>query len=117
MQPMNRLPTEAEIRCRAQEIYQIRGQRPGRELDDWLQAEYELAQLPVAELAKAKAEIAVLEGLLLICARCKKIQDGQGTWQQMESYISERSPVRFSHALCPECAQKTLEEAGIRSTI
>jgi len=47
-----RLPTEPEIRQRAQEIYLERGRRPGHELDDWLQAEYELAQLPVAHLAK-----------------------------------------------------------------
>ena len=42
-----RLPTEAEIRQRAQAIYLERGRRPGRELDDWLQAEYEMAQVPV----------------------------------------------------------------------
>ena len=47
-----RLPMEAEIRQRAQEIFLARGGRPGREIDDWLQAEYELAQLPVNHLAK-----------------------------------------------------------------
>ena len=52
MKKMHRLPTEAEIRQRAEEIYQARGRRPGREIDDWLQAEYELAQLPVNHLAK-----------------------------------------------------------------
>jgi len=31
-----------EIRHRAYEIYLERGERPGRELDDWLQAESEL---------------------------------------------------------------------------
>ena len=50
-----RLPTQAEIRQRAQKIYQTRGQRPGHAIDDWLQAEYELAQLPVAQLAKLAA--------------------------------------------------------------
>ena len=48
----NRLPTEAEIRQRAQEIFMARGGRHGHEIDDWLQAEYELAQLPVNHLAK-----------------------------------------------------------------
>ena len=46
------LPTQTEIRQRAQAIYLERGRRPGHELDDWLQAEYELAQLPVTHLAK-----------------------------------------------------------------
>jgi hypothetical protein len=31
-----------EIRHRAYEIYRERGEQPGRELDDWLQAEREL---------------------------------------------------------------------------
>ena len=34
--------TEEEIRLRAYEIYLARGAAPGRELDDWLQAEREL---------------------------------------------------------------------------
>ena len=49
---VNRLPTEVEIRQRAQELFLTRGGRPGREIDDWLQAEYELTQLPVSRLAK-----------------------------------------------------------------
>jgi hypothetical protein len=33
---------EEEIRRRAYEIYLEGGEQPGRELDDWLQAEHEL---------------------------------------------------------------------------
>ena len=33
-----------EIRHRAYEIYRERGEQPGRDLDDWLQAESELAR-------------------------------------------------------------------------
>jgi len=50
-----RVPTEADIRQRAQEIFMARGGRPGREIDDWLQAEYELTKLPVDRLAKLAA--------------------------------------------------------------
>ena len=35
---------DEEIRRRAYEIYLERGEQPGRELDDWLQAERELAR-------------------------------------------------------------------------
>ena len=35
-------PTLEQIRQRAREIYLARGGTPGRELDDWLQAEREL---------------------------------------------------------------------------
>lgn len=38
------VPTEAEIRARAYEIYQRRGGDHGRDVDDWLQAEKELSQ-------------------------------------------------------------------------
>lgn len=37
-------PTDAEVRQRAYEIHQAHGGAPGRELDDWLQAERELKQ-------------------------------------------------------------------------
>jgi len=35
-------PYNNDIRSRAYEIYIARGEQPGRELDDWLQAEREL---------------------------------------------------------------------------
>jgi len=40
-------PMLEEIRQRAQEIFMARGGAPGRELDDWLQAEQELKQQSV----------------------------------------------------------------------
>ena len=47
-----------------------------------------------------------LEGLLAVCASCKKIRDEKGNWHQIESYIRERSEVEFSHSICPECAER-----------
>ena len=38
----NHTPSSEEIRLRAYEIYLERGSLPGKELDDWLQAEREL---------------------------------------------------------------------------
>ena len=40
--PIANSAREEEIRCRAYEIYLERGDQPGCELDDWLQAEREL---------------------------------------------------------------------------
>ncbi len=45
-------PTEEQIRDRAHRIWLDRGGQPGHEVDDWLQAEYELIQLPVRKLAE-----------------------------------------------------------------
>jgi hypothetical protein len=55
---VRQLPTQEEIAQRAKQIFQDRGSQSGHEVDDWLQAEYELVQLPVnkiAEIAPAQA--------------------------------------------------------------
>lgn len=46
-----RFPTEQEIRAKAKQICLERGGQPGHEIDDWLEAEYELMQLPIRKLA------------------------------------------------------------------
>ncbi|MBN2340295.1 MAG: hypothetical protein JXX29_03230 [Deltaproteobacteria bacterium] len=48
--------------------------------------------------------IRTLEGILPVCAACKKIRDKNGEWLQIESYISDRSDASFSHGICPDCA-------------
>lgn len=45
-------PTVEQIRERANQLYWERGGEPGHELDDWLQAEYELMQLPIRKIAE-----------------------------------------------------------------
>ena len=45
------LPTHAEIAARAYALYVQRGRIEGYDKDDWLQAEYELMQLPVDQIA------------------------------------------------------------------
>jgi hypothetical protein len=44
-------PTVEQIRQRAHEIYLEHGCQPGHDVDNWLQAEYELMQLPVRKIA------------------------------------------------------------------
>ncbi|MGB3210636.1 MAG: hypothetical protein WBB19_08040 [Desulforhopalus sp.] len=51
-----------------------------------------------------------LEGFLAICSSCKKIRDEHGKWQQLETYIRDRSEARFSHGICPHCAEKLYPE-------
>jgi len=45
-------PTRDQIRARAYRIYLQRGCQPGHDLDDWLQAEYELVRLPVHKIGQ-----------------------------------------------------------------
>jgi len=52
----------------------------------------------------------VMEGILPVCASCKRIRTQTGEYEQMEKYISEHAEVSFSHGLCPECTQKLYPE-------
>jgi hypothetical protein len=45
-------PNHQEIAARAYHLYLERGRLSGHEVDDWLQAEYELMQLPLRKLAE-----------------------------------------------------------------
>jgi hypothetical protein len=75
------------------------------EVEERKQAQAEKDQL-IAELKTALREVKTLSGLLPICASCKKIRDDRGYWNQIESYIRDRSEAEFSHSICPECARK-----------
>ncbi len=58
------------------------------------------------ELKTALEKVKMLEGMLPICASCKKIRDDSGYWEQIETYIKRHANVKFSHGICPECAEK-----------
>ncbi len=64
----------------------------------------------VARETEARTQFRVLTGLLPICATCKRIRDEDGDWEQMESYIDEHSEARFSHSVCPTCAEAVYGE-------
>jgi PAS domain S-box-containing protein len=76
----------------------------GRDITERKKAETERERL-IAELQDALADVKLLSGLVPICANCKKIRDDQGYWTQIESYIQDRSDAKFSHSICPDCAQ------------
>jgi phosphoserine phosphatase RsbU/P len=47
-----------------------------------------------------------LEGLLPICAYCKRIRDESGAWESLEGFIGGRSEAQFSHGVCDVCEAK-----------
>ncbi len=59
----------------------------------------------IAELKSALSEVKTLQGFLPICAKCKNIRNDDGYWEQIESYVKDRSDISFSHSICPECAK------------
>ncbi len=61
------------------------------------------------ELEAALRENRTLQGLLSMCARCRKIRD-EDRWLPLETYVQKHSAATFSHGYCPECAQQYLAE-------
>jgi len=64
------------------------------------------------ELRQTLEGLNTLAGVLPICASCKKIQNEDGSWLQIELYIRERAQVEFSHGMCPECTRLWFPEQG-----
>jgi CheY-like chemotaxis protein len=46
-----------------------------------------------------------LKGILSVCAKCFKVRDDNGNWDEMIEYILKHSNARFSHSICPSCAE------------
>jgi GAF domain-containing protein len=63
-----------------------------------------------AAAERALAEVKQLQGMLPICSYCKKIRNDENSWEQLESYIIEHSPARFSHGICPECRTRVARD-------
>lgn len=87
-------------------ISRIRSMVRIKRAEDALREKEKEQQKLISELQEALAEIKTLEGLIPICASCKKIKDDEGYWNQLEAYISKHTDAVFSHGLCPECAEK-----------
>jgi CheY-like chemotaxis protein len=62
------------------------------------------------DLQRALDEVKTLSGLLPICTECKKIENDEGEWEGVESYIAHRTDADFSHSVCPSCVRKLYPE-------
>ena len=104
-----RLQKEISGHKHSQEELQVRNQDLER-LNAQLNETKNNLQLTNNELESALANVKHLSGMLPICASCKKIRNDKGYWEQIESYIGERSNAQFSHGICPECKKKLYPE-------
>jgi hypothetical protein len=64
---------------------------------------------------RAGEQIKTLEGLIPICASCKKIRDDQGNWNVLEAYIQKHSEASFTHGMCPECLERFSRHMTIKA--
>ena len=46
------------------------------------------------------------ESTCAICSHCKRIRDDNNEWVQLESYLSARLDISFTHSICPACIKK-----------
>ncbi len=77
-------------------------------VDDFLSKPLEVQELwmrlRVAErILRFATQVQQLEAFLPICAYCKKVRDDHNYWQQIETYVNERTGSEFSHSICPDC--------------
>lgn len=54
-------------------------------------------------------QISQLESMLPICSYCKKVRNEEDYWEQVESYIGERTGTVFSHGVCPGCYESVVK--------
>lgn len=64
----------------------------------------------ICKLQDSLAKIHKLQGLIPICASCKKMRNDQGYWQLVEAYFQEHTEAEFTHTVCPECEKKIYSE-------
>jgi hypothetical protein len=78
----------------------------------YIQTQLEREQALHRDLAAVLATVKKLSGLLPICAAYKDIRNGHGYWEHIEAYIQEHSEEKFTHRICPACAERLYPEYG-----
>ena len=59
----------------------------------------------------------VLNSMISVCSSCNKVRVNQNHWKQMEEYISDNSLLTFTHGLCPDCMEKTMQSINQQSSV
>lgn len=60
----------------------------------------------IQEMTSTLSKTKQLQGMIPVCASCKKIRDEKGLWVRFEVYIRDHSDADFSHGLCSLCASR-----------
>lgn len=68
-------------------------------------------------LKTALEHVRTLSGLIPICSYCKQVRTDKGYWQQVETFIHERTEAKFSHGICPSCAEGVRKEVDAMKTV
>jgi len=60
-------------------------------------------------------ELTELRKMLPICSKCKKIRNDKQYWEDVDVYFRKKADIKFSHGICPDCANKLYSEIKSRS--
>jgi DNA-binding response OmpR family regulator len=61
-------------------------------------------------IVRLTERVRTLEGILPMCAYCRRIRDEKGGYSNLEEFVSDRTTARFSHGVCPDCAKTHFPE-------
>ncbi len=64
----------------------------------------------LARVSDALETIRLMKNLVSICAQCKNVRVTDHKWEPIESYLSKKSDMQFSHGYCPECYEAVMRE-------
>ena len=74
----------------------------------WSRALFDREQALNRDLQRANDQVKALEGLLPICAWCRKVRDDQGSWDKIEDYLAKNTNTTWTHGICPDCAKNLI---------
>ena len=60
----------------------------------------------ITQLRNALAEVKTLQGLIPLCAWCRKIRGDRGNWTSLEEYLADHTDASVTHGICEACVVK-----------
>jgi len=60
----------------------------------------------LGELREALARRRPVQGMVPICASCKRIRNERDEWEPLEGFLRDHYGIEFTHGLCPECMER-----------
>jgi len=55
-------------------------------------------------------------GIMSICAYCRKIRNGDDQWITLEKYLEKHTGANFSHGICEECNASLISEVSKKNS-
>lgn len=74
-----------------------------RDLRCFVALVHRLAELPAPFPRDQQAGGVTWPALIPVCAQCKKVRDGQGTWRRVETFLQSLGQEQLTHGLCRDC--------------